>query len=151
MVVLDSEEIMRKLPHRYPFLLLDRVVHIDENLLSIIGMKCVTINEPFFQGHFPQMPIMPGVLIVEALAQVAGVLAYHSDERFEKEKQLAILLSINRVKFRKPVLPGDTLFLHAHCSQMSAKGGKFQTKALVEDKKAAEAELSFVFKPVGDR
>lgn len=138
--VLDSNQIKNILPHRYPFLLVDKVIDLDIKEGKIIGQKNVTANEEFFLGHFPKYPIMPGVLILEALAQTGGILVY------EKlgTKKIALLLNIYNAKFRKPVFPGDILHLHVKAMHISGKGGKFQTKATVGDSVAVEAELSFV-------
>lgn len=111
-VNMDTNEIKKLIPHRYPFLLVDRIIEIEE--LKIVGIKNVTLNEPFFQGHFPEHPIMPGVLIVEALAQTVGVLIL---KREENRGKLAYFAAINNVKFRKPVFPGDTLRLEAEVTR----------------------------------
>ncbi len=138
-VILNVKEITKMLPHRYPFLLVDKIVflNLEENL--IIGQKNVTVNEQFFQGHFPGVPIMPGVLIIEALAQAGGVLL-HKKGHCDK---IAVLLNINNAKFRKPVVPGDVLMLHAHGLHIGSKGGRFMTKALVNEQLAVEAEIGF--------
>lgn len=104
---MDINEILKILPHRYPFLLVDRIVELEEGKMAK-GVKNVTINEPFFQGHFPGHPIMPGVLIIEAMAQVAGILAFKSAN---VENKVVYFMSIDKAKFRRPVLPGDTLVL----------------------------------------
>ncbi len=137
--VLNSKEIAKILPHRYPFLLVDRIIELDLEKNLIIGQKNVTINEEFFQGHFPVAPIMPGVLILEALAQTGGILIH---QKGYKEK-IAFLLTVNHAKFRKPVGPGDVLFLHATCVHVGSKGGKVQAKAFVEEQLIAEAEIGF--------
>src|ERR1041384_5516378 len=105
MAILDINEIRAILPHRYPFLLVDRIVEMDAE--RVVGIKNVTGNEPFFQGHFPDFPVMPGVLIVEAMAQTAGVLVLKSMEN--RDRKLVLLVSIDSAKFRKPVVPGDQL------------------------------------------
>jgi 3-hydroxyacyl-[acyl-carrier-protein] dehydratase len=138
---LDSKQILSILPHRYPFLLIDRVLEIDLEKGHILGQKNVTINEPFFQGHFPGVPIMPGVLILEALAQAGGILV-HLKGSGEK---IAILLSVNQAKFRHPVKPGDVLLLKGTGIHFSSKGGRIKAEALVHDKVVAEAEIGFVF------
>ena len=135
----DAKKIETILPHRYPFLLVDRVLHIDLENNEIIGLKNVTANEPFFQGHFPGVPIMPGVLILEALAQVGGILVHQKGY----DKKIAVLLNIANAKFRKPVLPGDALHLHAKGIHISANGGKMAAKAMIGEQLAVEAELSF--------
>jgi 3-hydroxyacyl-[acyl-carrier-protein] dehydratase len=137
--VLNIREIAEILPHRYPFLLIDRIVHLDLEKNAIIGQKNVTINEHFFVGHFPQVPIMPGVLILEAMAQTGGVLVHQKGYG----KKIAVLLNVGKAKFRKPVIPGDVLFLHIHGKHISPKGGKIEGKGFVKDKLVVEAELSF--------
>ena len=134
-----TKEIEDILPHRYPFLLVDQIIHLDLTESEIIGLKNVTINEPFFQGHFPGAPIMPGVLILEALAQTGGILVYRKGYK----KKIAVLLNVNHAKFRKPVFPGDVLHLHAKALHVSSTGGKVRAKALVKDQLSVEAEISF--------
>jgi 3-hydroxyacyl-[acyl-carrier-protein] dehydratase len=138
-IVLNIKEIAKILPHRYPFLLVDRIVYLNLEENEIIGQKNVTVNEQFFQGHFPGVPIMPGVLILEALAQTGGVLV-HQKGYGEK---IAVLLNINNAKFRKPVVPGDVLTLHASGIHISSKGGRIMAKATVNDQLAVEAEIGF--------
>ncbi len=138
-LVFDIKEISRILPHRYPFLLVDRIVYLNLEENRIIGIKNVTANEQFFQGHFPGAPIMPGVLVLEAMAQTGGILI-HQKGYMEKT---AVLMNVNNAKFRRPVLPGDVLHLHASTLHLSAKGGKAQTKATVNDQLVAEAEIGF--------
>lgn len=138
-VILDVKEISRILPHRYPFLLIDKIIHLDLENNIIIGQKNVTFNEHFFQGHFPGVPIMPGVLVLEALAQTGGILVHqkgHNDK-------IALLLNVNNAKFRKPVVPGDVLFLHILGLHLGSKGGRIQAKALVNEQLAVEAEIGF--------
>ncbi len=136
--VLDVNEIMRILPHRYPFLMVDRIVEFREE--KAVGVKAVTINEPYFQGHFPGHPVMPGVLQVEAMAQVASMLMMHKTENAGK---IGYFMSADSVKFRKPVFPGDTLFIH--CEMISAKKrlGKAACKCIVNDEVVSEGELLF--------
>lgn len=136
---LDTKEIVKILPHRYPFLLVDRILELDLQKGTIVGQKNLTINEAFFQGHFPQAPLMPGVLILEALAQTGGILVHLRDNR----AKVAILLGVNNAKFRRPVKPGDVLILKASVVHMSAKGGRVLAEAIVNDVKVAEAEMSF--------
>lgn len=138
--VFNTKEILDILPHRYPFLLVDKIVHLDLDENHIIGQKNVTINEEFFQGHFPGAPIMPGVLILEALAQTGGVLVHQKGYGHK----IALLLNISNAKFRKPVTPGDVLMLEGRANHISGKGGKVLARALVDDKVAVEAEISFV-------
>lgn len=136
---LDVKEIIKILPHRYPFLLVDRILEIDLERGYICGQKNLTINEAFFQGHFPDAPIMPGVLILEALAQTGGVLV-HLKGQVEK---IAVLMNVNHAKFRHPVRPGDVLLLQCEGLHFSPKGGRVKAKALVNGKIAAEAEIGF--------
>ena len=137
--VLGAKQIEKILPHRYPFLLVDRIIHINLDENEIIGLKNVTVNEPFFQGHFPGAPIMPGVLILEALAQTGGILVHKKGY----DQKIAVLLNIANAKFRKPVLPGDVLHLHAKGLHISGNGGKMAAKAMIGEHVAVEAELSF--------
>ena len=136
---LNIEQIQQILPHRYPFLLVDRIIDIEEGKRAV-GIKNVTINDPFFQGHFPGHPIMPGVLIVEALAQVAGVVLLRKPENSGK---MAYFMSIDNVKFRKPVTPGDQLRLEIAVIKSKSKTGQCVGKAYVGDKLATEAEFKF--------
>ena len=138
--VLDINMIQKILPHRYPFLLVDRIIEVAEK--RVVGIKNVTINEPFFQGHFPGHPIMPGVLILEAMAQVGGVAALTTKENVGK---LAYFLSINNAKFRKPVVPGDQLRIEVDL--LRAKMGIIQTRAVakVDGVVVTEADMMFAF------
>ncbi len=138
-IVLGPKQIEEILPHRFPFLLIDKVVSIDLDANEIIAQKNVTINEMFFQGHFPGVPIMPGVLILEALAQAGGILVHQKGYT----KKIAVLLNISNAKFRKPVFPGDVLYLHAKGLHIGNKGGKIQAKAMANEKVVVEAEVSF--------
>lgn len=137
--MLTNIDIQKILPHRYPFLLVDKVVEIEEGK-SITGIKNVTINEPFFQGHFPGNPIMPGVLITEALAQVGAVLLLSMPENKGK---LGVFTGINNFKFRRQVVPGDTLTLHAELLLYRHGMGKANVRATVGDEVAAMGEISF--------
>ena len=136
---LDIKRIVKILPHRYPFLLVDQITALDMDKGTIVGKKNLTINEAFFQGHFPEAPLMPGVLILEALAQTGGILVHLKDGR----GKVAILLGVNQAKFRRPVRPGDVLTLKATLTHLGAKGGKVAAEALVDQTIVAEAELSF--------
>ncbi len=136
---MDIREILNLLPHRYPFLLIDRVIEL-EGYRRAVGVKNVTINEPFFQGHWPGQPIMPGVLILEAMAQLAGVLLLR---RLENTGKLAVLWSIDRVKLRRSVIPGDQLRIEIEATKVRDTIGQVQAKAKVTDKIAAEAVLTF--------
>lgn len=137
---LDVNEIMKMIPHRYPFLLIDKIVDIVKGE-SAVGEKGVTVSEPHFQGHFPQRPIMPGVLIVEAMAQTAGVLVVHSlgDEAMNK---LVYFMTIDNARFRRPVVPGDMLRIHVTRKQNRGAVWKFDGKAMVNDTLVAEATFS---------
>ncbi len=135
---LNLEEIMRLLPHRYPFLLVDRVVELEMGQ-RIVALKNITFNEPFFQGHFPGRPIMPGVLIIEALAQTGGILALISTP--ECQGQPMYLLGLDKVRFRKPVVPGDQLRLEVTSVRGGKKFWKLQGKAMVNQTVVTEAEL----------
>jgi len=132
------EEILKFLPHRYPFLLVDRVIEMKEGK-SIVAIKNVTHNEPFFQGHFPNLKIMPGVLIVEAMAQAGGILLYHSIP--DPENKFVMLSKIDNTKFRRPVVPGDQLRLEAEIIKLKSKFCYLRGKASVEGEVAAEGEL----------
>lgn len=136
---IQVKDILKILPHRYPFLLVDRILSYDLEKGTIEGLKNVTFNEGFFQGHFPNAPIMPGVLILEALAQVGGVLLHLKGS----SEKIAVLLNVNQAKFRNPVRPGDVLILRCEGIHFSSKGGRVKATALVNDKVAVEAEIGF--------
>ncbi len=138
--VMDIRRIMRLLPHRYPFLMIDRIIEIDGDR-RVVGMKNVTINEPFFQGHYPNQPIMPGVMILEALAQISGILL---SRRLEHTGKVAMLLSMDRVKMRRPVRPGDQLILEAEALHVRARTGHCRCRAIVAGEVAAEGEIHFM-------
>jgi beta-hydroxyacyl-ACP dehydratase FabZ len=138
-VMMDVRKIMEIMPHRYPFLLVDRIESLKEGE-EIIGIKNVTINEPFFAGHFPGNPIMPGVLIIEAMAQVGGVLAFHSSPK-EWAGSLVYFMGIDKVRFRKPVVPGDQLRLKLTTIRQKQRVFKMRGEAYVEEILVAEAEL----------
>jgi len=138
--ILDIRKIQRILPHRYPFLMVDKVIEM-EGETRIKGIKNVSFNEPFFQGHFPGTPIMPGVLIIEALAQISGLLFA---QRLEHTGQLAVLLSMDGVKLRKAVVPGDQLILIAEAIRIRSRTGHCRCTAMVGDQIAAEAEIKFM-------
>lgn len=139
---LTYQDITTVLPHRYPFLLVDRITELEPGK-RIVGLKNVTINEPFFQGHFPDNPIMPGVLIIEAMAQVGGVLAGFSlPEMVEKDgKKTLFFMSMDKVKFRKPVVPGDQIVFELKPLRTGTRVWKMAGKAYVESDLVAEAEL----------
>lgn len=136
--MLNIEDILKSLPHRYPFLLVDRVLSLEKGK-SIVALKNVTYNEQFFQGHFPDIRIMPGVLIVEALAQAGGILLYHSIP--DPDKKFVLFSKIDNMKFRKPVVPGDQLRLE--CELIKFKGRFFwlHGKAFVEGEVAVEGDM----------
>ncbi|MBM4222420.1 MAG: 3-hydroxyacyl-ACP dehydratase FabZ [Gammaproteobacteria bacterium] len=136
---LSIKEIMEILPHRYPFLLIDRVQSWIENE-SIIAIKNVSINEPFFQGHFPTHPIMPGVMMIEALAQAAGVLAYLSDRKSYQD-YVYYLAAVEKAKFRKPVVPGDRLQLYVHFETRKERFDKVAGRIFVADTLVCEAHM----------
>ncbi len=136
----DIELIMQLLPHRYPFLLIDKIIDMDRDE-SAVGIKNVTINEPFFQGHFPQYPVMPGVLIIEALAQTAGALCVHNAGK-TNIPQIVYFMGIDNAKFRKPVVPGDQLHLHVKKLRSRGPVWRFKGEARVNGQIAAEAEIS---------
>lgn len=133
------ERIKKLLPHRYPMLLVDRVEKVEKGK-SIVAIKNVTINEDFFNGHFPEKPVMPGVLIVEAMAQVSGILALETIG-YQGETPLVYFLSIDNAKFRKPVEPGDTLEIHSYILTNKSAICKFECEAFVQGKKVAEATI----------
>ena len=137
---LDINAIQKVLPHRYPFLLVDKIIEIVGS--KVVGIKNVTINEPFFQGHFPEHPIMPGVLIIEAMAQVGGVGALNMKANIGK---LAYFLSINNARFRKPVLPGDVLRLEIDLLKSKLNIMKTHGVAKVDGEVVAEADMMFAF------
>ena len=139
-VVYTVSDILKILPHRYPFLLVDRIVALEPDK-RIVGLKNVTVNEPFFQGHFPGVPVMPGVLIIESMAQVAGVLIYR--DLPEKEKKLIYFTGIENAKFRRPVTPGDQLLVEMELLVRRNNFGKMSGRATVDGKLAAEATVLF--------
>ena len=142
----DIQAIMDLLPHRYPFLLVDRVLSLEPGD-KIVALKNVTVNEPFFQGHFPGKPVMPGVLIIEAMAQVGGILAYETGPA-EKRDRLIYFMGMDKVKFRKMVIPGDQIIFEAKILKFRSKVAKMSGTATVDGNLVAEAELIASF---GDR
>jgi len=136
---LDIREIFRILPHRYPFLLIDRVIELTRKQ-RIVAIKNVTINEHFFAGHFPNLPIMPGVLIVEAMAQAGGVLLL--SDTGDRNEKLVLFTGIERARFRRPVVPGDQLRIEVNVKVWRGDGGRMEGIAYVNDKKVAEANIS---------
>jgi 3-hydroxyacyl-[acyl-carrier-protein] dehydratase len=135
----DIQEIMGLLPHRYPFLLIDRIVEFEPTK-RLVAIKNVTINEPFFQGHFPGHPIMPGVLVVEAMAQAGGIIILH--ETPDRESKLVVFTGIERAKFRRPVTPGDQLRIEVDVLSFRPRAGRIEGRALVDGKLACEATLT---------
>jgi UDP-3-O-[3-hydroxymyristoyl] N-acetylglucosamine deacetylase/3-hydroxyacyl-[acyl-carrier-protein] dehydratase len=136
----DITHLRKILPHRYPFLLVDKVVEIDGDRWAV-GIKNVSINEPYFQGHYPALPIMPGVLIIEAMAQLGGILL---SQKLEHTGKVAVLLSMDDVKFRRPVVPGDQLVLEAETIKVKSRTGHVRCRALVSDQLVAQAEIKFM-------
>jgi len=137
--VLDIMQLMKLLPHRYPFLLVDKIIDIDGDD-SAIGIKNVTINEPHFLGHFPEQPVMPGVLIIEAMAQTAGAISIRA--LATRKPSLVYFMTIDNAKFRRPVVPGDQLRIHVRKLKKRGNILKFACEATVDGSKAAEAEIS---------
>jgi beta-hydroxyacyl-ACP dehydratase FabZ len=137
MTILDINEIRAILPHRYPFLLVDRIVEMEPE--RVVGIKNVTLNEPFFTGHFPDFPVMPGVLIVEAMAQTAGVLVLQSMP--DRQNKLVLLVAIDYARFRRPVVPGDTLRMEMTIVKRKASVAKIAGRATVDGQLVAEIEV----------
>lgn len=136
---MDIRKIMEILPHRYPFLLVDRILEV-QGTEKIVGLKNVTINEPFFQGHFPGHPIMPGVLIVEAMAQTGGLLLM--EQVADRDEKVVYFMALDNVKFRKPVLPGDQLRMEVEMLQFRGKVARMKGTALVDGQVVTEAEMT---------
>ncbi len=138
--MLDVKDILKNLPHRYPFLLVDRILELEKDQ-RIVGIKNVTLNEPFFQGHFPERPVMPGVLICEALAQVGAIFAHNARGGVDGER-VFVLTGLDRVKFKRPVAPGDQLRLELICLRRRGSFWKMRGVAMVDGKVVAQADLS---------
>jgi 3-hydroxyacyl-[acyl-carrier-protein] dehydratase len=136
---LDINEILRLLPHRYPFLLIDRVIDLTPRE-RIVAIKNVTINEPFFQGHFPNLPIMPGVLVVEAIAQAGGALLLTEVE--DRDQKLMVFTGIERARFRRPIIPGDQVRIEVEVKSWRMNAVRMEGKAFVGDKRVAEATVT---------
>jgi 3-hydroxyacyl-[acyl-carrier-protein] dehydratase len=144
---MEIKEILKYLPHRYPFLLVDRVVSCEPGK-KIVAVKNVAISEPFFQGHFPENPVMPGVMILEALAQAAAILSFKTFNHVSTENLLYYFVGIDRARFKKPVVPGDVLALEVTMLRQVRGIGKFGARALVGETVVAEAELLCTLKEV---
>ena len=138
--LLDITQILAILPHRYPFLLVDRIIEYEPGK-RVVGIKNVTLNEPFFQGHFPDYPVMPGVLVIEAMAQVSAILAYVTRGERHNAKSLLFFAGIDNARFKRPVFPGDQLVLEAVELNVVRSVFKFAAKASVGDELVAEAQL----------
>ena len=145
---LEIRDVMRLLPHRYPFLLVDRVVEHEEGV-RIVGLKNVTFNENFFPGHFPELPTMPGVLILEALAQVSGILAVLKSGLRPDSGLILYFAGIDNCRFKRPVVPGDQLMLHSSLEKQKRDLWKFRTRATVGGELATEADMMCVLKNPG--
>lgn len=145
--MMDIHKILKQLPHRYPFLLVDRVLAIEKGK-SIKALKNVSINEPFFEGHFPHRPVMPGVLMLEALAQAAALLAFDTLGTSPSDDVVYYFAGIDGARFKRPVEPGDQLILEAELLRMKAGIFKFKVRALVADELAVEAELTCAMRAI---
>jgi 3-hydroxyacyl-[acyl-carrier-protein] dehydratase len=144
---MDIQQILRKLPHRYPFLLVDRVLHIEKGV-RIKALKNVTFNEPFFSGHFPARPVMPGVLMLEALAQAAAILSFDAFGTEPGDDTVVYFVGIDNARFKRPVGPGDQLILEAQMDRNKAGIYRFRTRALVDEQLAVEADLMCTLRKV---
>jgi 3-hydroxyacyl-[acyl-carrier-protein] dehydratase len=138
--MMDIHQILKQLPHRYPFLLVDRVVELEKGK-RIVALKNVSMNEPFFTGHFPHRPVMPGVLMLEALAQAAALLAFDTLGVTPDDKTVYYFAGIDGARFKRPVEPGDQLMLHAQLDRMKSGIFKFKSRAMVGEELAVEADL----------
>lgn len=145
--MLDIQHILRKLPHRYPFLLVDRVIELEKQV-SIKALKNVTINEPFFGGHFPARPVMPGVLMLEALAQASALLSFESMEAERDEDTVVYFVGIDKTRFKRPVGPGDQLILESWIDRHKAGIYRYRTRGSVDGQTAVEAELMCTMRKV---
>ena len=146
--LMDIHQILKKLPHRYPFLLVDRVLSIERGV-RIKAVKNVTINEPFFMGHFPHRPVMPGVMMLEALAQTAALLSFESLGEELSDDTVVYFVGIDGARFKRPVEPGDQLILEASIERAKAGIYKYKTRASVNEETAVEAELMCTMRKVG--
>ena len=147
---MNIEQILQTLPHRYPFVMVDRVLEITPGE-RIVALKNVTINEPYFVGHFPRLPVMPGVLIIEALAQAAAILTYQTLNLQQGDGTLFYFAGIDGARFKRPVTPGDQLRLEAELVRVMRGIGKFKTRALVDGALVAEAELMCAYRNENDK
>ena len=146
-IEMNISEILSHLPHRYPFVLVDRVISIEPGK-TITALKNVTINEPFFPGHFPHHPVMPGVLIVEALAQAAAILSFKTGNHMPTDESVYYFAGIDKARFKKPVGPGDQLILEANISRILKGIWQYSCRALVDDNVVAEAEIMCILKEI---
>jgi len=148
--MMDIHQILKQLPHRYPFLMVDRVLEIDKGK-TIKALKNVTINEPFFEGHFPHRPVMPGVLMLEALAQAAALLAFDALDTSPNDQSVYYFAGIDAARFKRPVEPGDQLLLEVELLRMKAGIFKFKTRASVAGETAVEAELTCAMRSIAPK
>lgn len=146
---MNIRQILEYLPHRYPFLLVDRVLECEPGK-SIVAMKNVTMNEHFFVGHFPRFPVMPGVLIIEALAQTAAILTFQTHGHQADDNSLYYFVGIDNARFKRPVVPGDTLTLHAEIKRQTRGIWFFTTRAMVDGQLASEADLMCTLRNISD-
>ncbi len=149
MIALDIQQVLEHLPHRFPMLLVDRVLEVEPGK-NIKALKNVTINEPFFPGHYPHAPVMPGVLVIEALAQAAAILAFVTMKTLPNAKSMYYFVGIDNARFKKPVLPGDQLTLDVTITRTMRGLWKYRALAWVDDAVAAEADLMTTYKMVAD-
>ena len=146
MTALDIHQIKKYLPHRYPFLLLDRIISVTPHE-SLVALKNVTINEPYFEGHFPHRPVMPGVLILEAMAQASAILASHDlEEEIDIEKRVYYFTGVDKARFKRPVEPGDQLIIEVKIERRIQNMWKCSAKATVDDHLASRCTLMFTYK-----
>jgi 3-hydroxyacyl-[acyl-carrier-protein] dehydratase len=148
--MMNIQQILELLPHRYPFLLVDRVISLTPGE-KIHAQKNVSINEEFFNGHFPHFPVMPGVLIIEALAQAAGILSFKTMETKPDDKSVIFFVGIDNARFKRPVVPGDVLSLHVSIERHIRGIWKYKAQAMVDDNLAAEADLMCALRDVGQQ
>jgi 3-hydroxyacyl-[acyl-carrier-protein] dehydratase len=146
-VPIDIDRIMQFLPHRYPFLLVDRIVDFEAGR-TLTAIKNVTVNEPFFPGHFPHRPVMPGVMILEALAQASGILAFLTVDEMPDEDTALYFVGIDKARFRRPVVPGDQIFLHTTFDRRIREIWRFQTEARVAEEVAVTATMMVATKGI---